>query len=87
MSTAVDMFLNQIVLVGGIPFSVTVPKPPVDIDAAHMTEAQLHAKFQQGYDDYKTSLEKWSFYLPAFNRTKLIRQIVKTIIKILYFCL
>lgn len=25
LSTAVDMFLNQIVLVGGIPFSVTLP--------------------------------------------------------------
>ena len=53
MSTAVDMFWNQIVLVGGIPFSVTVSKPPVDIDAAHMTEAQLHAKLQRGYNDYK----------------------------------
>ena len=53
MSTAVDMFLNQIVLVGGIPFSVTVPKPPVDIDASQMTEAQLHAKLQRGYNDYK----------------------------------
>ena len=52
MSTAVDMFLNQVVLVGGIPFSVTVPKPPVDIDASQMTEAQLHAKLQRGYDDY-----------------------------------
>lgn len=47
------MFLNQIVLVGGIPFSVTVPKLPADIDAAQMTEAQLHAKLQRGYDDYK----------------------------------
>lgn len=53
MSTAVDMFLNQVVLVGGIPFSVTVPKPPADLDAAQMTEAQLHAKLQRGYDDYK----------------------------------
>ena len=53
MSTAIDMFLNQVVLVGGIPFSVTVPKPPVDIDASQMTDAQLHAKLQQGYDDYK----------------------------------
>ena len=53
MSTAVDMFLNQVVLVGGIPFSVTVPKPPVDIDASQMTEAQFHAKLQRGYDDYK----------------------------------
>ncbi len=52
MSTAVDMFLNQVVLVGGIPFSVTVPKPPVDIDASQMTEAQLHTKLQRGYDDY-----------------------------------
>lgn len=53
LSTAVDMFLNQVVLVGGIPFSVTVPKPPADIDATQMTEAQLHAKLQRGYDDYK----------------------------------
>lgn len=37
------MFLNQIVLVGGIPFSVTLPKPPVDIDASQMTESQFHA--------------------------------------------
>ncbi len=53
MSTAVDMFLNQVVLVGGIPFSVTVPRPPIDIDASQMTEAQFHAKLQRGYDDYK----------------------------------
>lgn len=51
MSTAVDMFLNQIVLVGGIPFSITLPKPPVDI--SQMTEVQLHEKLKQGYNDYK----------------------------------
>ena len=53
MSTAVDMFLNQVVLVGGIPFSVTLPKPPADIDVSQMTEAQFHAKLEKGYDDYK----------------------------------
>lgn len=53
MSTAVDMFLNQVVLVGAIPFSVTVPKPPVDINASQMTETQLHTKLQRGYEDYK----------------------------------
>ena len=53
MSTAVDMFLNQVVLVGEIPFSVTVPKPRADIDATQMPEGQLHAKLQRGYDDYK----------------------------------
>ena len=55
MSTAVDMFINQVVLVGGIPFSVTVPKSLADIDAAQMTEAQLHAKLQRGYNDYKAA--------------------------------
>ena len=53
MSTAVDMFLNQVVLVGGIPFSVTVPKPPAEIDASQMTENQIHAKIQRGYEDYQ----------------------------------
>ena len=55
MSTAVDMFLNQVVLVGGIPFSVTVPKPPADIDVSQMTEAGFHTKLQRGYDEYKAS--------------------------------
>ena len=53
MSTAVDMFLNQIVLVGGIPFSVTLPAAPESIDVSKMTDEQLHARLQQGYDDYK----------------------------------
>lgn len=53
MSTAVDMFLNQVVLVGGIPFPVTVPKAPKDIDISQMTESQFHAKLHRGYDDYQ----------------------------------
>ena len=28
MSTAIDMYLNQIFLTGGIPFAVTLPKAP-----------------------------------------------------------
>ena len=52
MSTAIDMFLNQIVLVGGIPFSVTLPRYPAQIDASQMVEAQLHAKLLRGYSDY-----------------------------------
>lgn len=53
MSTAVDMFLNQIVLVGGIPFSVTLPSAPESIDATEMSEEQIHARIQRGYDSYK----------------------------------
>ena len=53
MSTAVDMYLNQIVLMGGIPFSVTIPGAPNSIDATKMTEEQLHTKIQKGYESYK----------------------------------
>ena len=37
MSTAIDMYLNQISLTGGIPFSVSLPKAPVSIHADAMT--------------------------------------------------
>ena len=53
MSTAVDMFLNQIVLVGGIPFPVTLPNVPEDIDTTGMTDEQIHARIQRGYESYK----------------------------------
>ena len=53
MSTAVDMFLNQIVLVGGIPFPVKLPNAPESIDASRMSEEQIHAKLQKGYESYK----------------------------------
>ena len=53
MSTAVDMFLNQVVLVGGIPFSVTIPSVPESIDMTKMSEEQIHSKIQRGYNDYK----------------------------------
>ena len=52
MSTAIDIFLNQVVLSGGIPFSVTIPQMPADIDVNQMTSNQIHAKLQQGYEEY-----------------------------------
>lgn len=48
MSTAVDMFLNQVTLVGGIPFSVTLPKVPASVNADMMTADELHTKLQKG---------------------------------------
>ena len=53
MSTAVDMFLNQVVLTGGIPFPVTLANPMSTVDISQMTEAQLHAKLKRGYESYK----------------------------------
>ena len=47
MSTAVDMFLNQIVLLGGIPFSVTLLNAQESIDAIKMSEDQIHAKQEE----------------------------------------
>lgn len=51
MSTAIDMYLNQISLTGGIPFAVTLPKAPDAINMDIMTKSELHAKLQKGYDD------------------------------------
>ena len=51
MSTAIDMYLNQISLTGGIPFAITLPKAPDTINADLMTTAELHTKLQKGYDD------------------------------------
>ena len=55
MSTAVDIFLNQVVLSGGIPFAVTLPKAPEEINISRMSEDQIHAKLQRGYDDYRAN--------------------------------
>lgn len=66
MSTAVDMFLNQIVLVGGIPFAVTLPNAPESIDMTKMSEEQIHAKIQRGYESYKAGRTQNA--AEAFNR-------------------
>lgn len=51
MSTAIDMYLNQIALVGGIPFSVTLPKAPPALNADMMSDDELHAKLAKGLAD------------------------------------
>lgn len=51
MSTAIDMYLNQITLTGGIPFAITLPKAPDAINADRMTNDQIRAHLQQGLDD------------------------------------
>ncbi len=52
MSTAIDMYLTQIYLVGGIPFAIKIPKVPESIDATRMTSDEIHEKLNQGYNDY-----------------------------------
>jgi addiction module RelB/DinJ family antitoxin len=53
MSTAIDIYLNQISLTGGIPFAVTLPKASRPVNADLMTEEEIHTKLQEGYDDVK----------------------------------
>ena len=58
MSTAVDMFLNQIVLTGGIPFTVTLPNATQSIDTTAMSSEEIHDKIQKGYESYKEGRTK-----------------------------
>lgn len=51
MSTAIDMYLNQISLTGGIPFSVSLPKVPISIYADTMTTEEIHQKLEKGYNE------------------------------------
>jgi hypothetical protein len=36
-----------------LPFSVTLPKAPQSVNADLMTEDEIHAKLQEGFDDLK----------------------------------
>ena len=51
MSTAIDIYLNQISLTGGIPFAVTLPNAPSAINADLMAAEKIRAKLQEGFDD------------------------------------
>ena len=51
MSVAMEMYLNQIAMVGGIPFSVTLPKVPESINADLMSDYELEMKLRQGVLD------------------------------------
>ena len=55
MSTAIDMYLKQITLTGGIPFRVSLPQAPNAIHADLMTTAEIHTKLQEGFDDIEAS--------------------------------
>ena len=54
MSTAVDMYLRQINLKGGIPFPVTIQAASEAVNADAMTNEQLHAAINEGYEAAKT---------------------------------
>ena len=53
MSTAINMFLSQVVLNNGIPFSVSLPSIPKEIDFSKISDEELINNLNKGIADYK----------------------------------
>jgi len=51
MATAIDMFLKQIILTGGIPFTITLPKAPDSANADMMSASLIRDKLNEGLSD------------------------------------
>lgn len=54
MATAIDMYLRQISMTGGIPFEITLPKAPASVNADFMTDEELWNKIQIGLNQMKS---------------------------------
>ncbi len=50
-SNAINMFYKQIVLQRGLPFDVKLPQSMKPLEMNAMTQEQLDAELQKGYDD------------------------------------
>ena len=51
MATAIDIFLKQIALTGGIPFPVTLPRAPSGINMDMMSASQIRSELNDGLSD------------------------------------
>ena len=51
MATAIDIFLKQITLTGGIPFPVSLPKAPISINTDVMSASQIRKMLDDGLAD------------------------------------
>lgn len=68
MATAIDIYLKQIALVGGIPFSVVLPKTANSFNADMMSVSQIHQKLEKGYADIeKGNVEDAASAFAAFR--------------------
>ena len=72
MSTAIDIYLKQIAMIGGIPFTVTLPKVPVSVNADLMTIDDIHARLKEGYSDIeKGNVQDASAAFQRFRETRI----------------
>ncbi|NLC85092.1 MAG: type II toxin-antitoxin system RelB/DinJ family antitoxin [Ruminococcaceae bacterium] len=68
MATAIDLYLRQISLTGGIPFAVSLPKVAAAFNADNMTAAEIHAALKAGYDEIEAgNLQDASSAFSAFR--------------------
>ena len=68
MATAIDMYLRQISLVGGIPFSVVLPKAASTVNTDMMSVEEIHRKLEKGYADIeKENVEDAASAFAAFR--------------------
>jgi len=51
MATAIDIFLKQVALTGGIPFAITLPNAPNSINADMMSDLLIRGKLNEGLLD------------------------------------
>lgn len=70
MSTAIDIYLKQISLTGGIPFPVTLPKAPASVNADLMSTDEIRTKLQEGYNDMeKGNVQEAAIAFKKFRET------------------
>ena len=70
MATAVDMFLRQVTMTGGLPFSISLPKAPERLNADRMAPEQLRSALLSGYDDMvKGNVQDAAAAFAAFRET------------------
>ena len=68
MATAINMYLKQISLVGGIPFSVVLPKTASTVNTELMSVEEIHRKLEKGYADIeKGNVEDAASAFAAFR--------------------
>lgn len=68
MATAIEMYLKQIALVGGIPFPVVLPKAARTVNTEMMSVEQIHQKLEKGYADIeKENVEDAASAFAAFR--------------------
>jgi addiction module RelB/DinJ family antitoxin len=57
MATAIDIFLKQVALTGGIPFVVALPKAPKYVNADLMSVEQIRSNLGEGLSDIENGRE------------------------------